>query len=90
MRFQIILGFHEAIGDTIALAVSTPAHLKKLGLLPATTSAKTKSRDAKLPELPAGVSEQDLNYLLSQALEKVNSIIVQRTQHLKLKNLIGL
>jgi hypothetical protein len=64
--------------------------LKKLGLLPATTSAKTKPRDAKLPELPDGVSEQDLNYLLSQALEKVNSIIVQRTQHLKLKNLIGL
>jgi hypothetical protein len=61
-----------------------------LGLLPGTTSAKTKPRDAKLPELPAGVSEQDLNYLLSQALEKVNSIIVQRTQHLKLKNLIGL
>lgn len=27
-------GFHEAIGDTIALSVSTPQHLKKIGLLP--------------------------------------------------------
>ncbi|KAK4008639.1 hypothetical protein OUZ56_013772 [Daphnia magna] len=64
-------GFHEAIGDTIALAVSTPAHLKKLGLLKETTPAKTKPRIDNLPELPPGVSEQDLNYLLSQALEKI-------------------
>jgi hypothetical protein len=69
-------GFHEAIGDTIALAVSTPAHLKKLDLLPAKTTTKTKPRIDNLPELPAGLSEQDLNYLLSQALEKVDSIIV--------------
>lgn len=26
-------GFHEAVGDTIALAVKTPAHLKSIGLL---------------------------------------------------------
>lgn len=26
-------GFHEAVGDTIALSVSTPKHLKKIGLL---------------------------------------------------------
>lgn len=26
-------GFHEAVGDTIALAVNTPAHLKSIGLL---------------------------------------------------------
>ena len=26
-------GFHEAVGDTIALSVSTPAHLRKIGLL---------------------------------------------------------
>jgi peptidyl-dipeptidase A len=26
-------GFHEAVGDTIALSVSTPTHLKKIGLL---------------------------------------------------------
>ena len=27
-------GFHEAVGDTIALSVSTPAHLAKVDLLP--------------------------------------------------------
>lgn len=27
------LAFHEAIGDLIALSVSTPTHLKQLGLL---------------------------------------------------------
>ena len=26
-------GFHEAVGDTLALSVSTPKHLKAVGLL---------------------------------------------------------
>lgn len=26
-------GFHEAVGDTIALSVATPKHLEKIGLL---------------------------------------------------------
>ena len=26
-------GFHEAVGDTLALSVATPKHLKKVGLL---------------------------------------------------------
>ncbi|KAJ1523168.1 hypothetical protein ONE63_001059 [Megalurothrips usitatus] len=49
-------GFHEAVGDTIALSVSTPNHLRKVGLLPA------GSRDDP---------ESELNYLYSMALEKV-------------------
>lgn len=70
---QIIknLGFHEAIGDTIALAVSTPAHLTGLGLLDAPAPSETTPLFPDLPPRPEGVSEQDLNYLLSQALEKV-------------------
>ena len=48
-------GFHEAIGDTIAKSVSTPAHLKSIGLLPNYTYS----------------ANQDLNYLYKQALEKV-------------------
>lgn len=48
-------GFHEAIGDTIALSVSTPEHLVKIGLL------KNYTQD----------NEQDINYLLRQALDKV-------------------
>jgi len=31
--FFDILGFHEAIGDLLALSVSTPGHLQKIGLL---------------------------------------------------------
>lgn len=30
-------GFHEAIGDVMSLSVSTPSHLKKIGLLSSTT-----------------------------------------------------
>ncbi|XP_060637297.2 angiotensin-converting enzyme isoform X1 [Anolis sagrei] len=48
-------GFHEAIGDVMALSVSTPAHLKKIGLLSEVTE------DA----------ESDINYLLKMALEKI-------------------
>lgn len=29
-------GFHEAIGDLVALSVQSTKHLKKIGLLPAT------------------------------------------------------
>lgn len=39
-RFSVVyaacfctVGFHEAIGDTMALSVSTPKHLHKIGLL---------------------------------------------------------
>jgi peptidyl-dipeptidase A len=48
-------GFHEAIGDTIALSVSIPDHLKAVGLLP------DYERD----------HEQDINYLYKQALHKI-------------------
>uniref|UniRef100_A0A8D0GV64 Angiotensin-converting enzyme n=1 Tax=Sphenodon punctatus TaxID=8508 RepID=A0A8D0GV64_SPHPU len=48
-------GFHEAIGDVMSLSVSTPGHLKKIGLLSQVTE------DA----------ESDINYLLKMALEKI-------------------
>lgn len=32
-RNLYVLGFHEAVGDVIALSVSTTKHLRKLGLL---------------------------------------------------------
>ena len=44
-------GFHEAVGDTIALSVSTPAHLNMVGLLP----------DFKPEEQTA---ESEINYLM--------------------------
>uniref|UniRef100_A0A8C9T065 Angiotensin-converting enzyme n=1 Tax=Scleropages formosus TaxID=113540 RepID=A0A8C9T065_SCLFO len=48
-------GFHEAIGDVLSLSVSTPKHLKKIGLL----------------ENLVEDHESDLNYLLKMALEKI-------------------
>ncbi|KAL8175812.1 UNVERIFIED_CONTAM: hypothetical protein K2H54_008788 [Gekko kuhli] len=48
-------GFHEAIGDVMSLSVSTPSHLKKIGLLNEVTE------DA----------DSDINYLLKMALEKI-------------------
>nr|XP_057917210.1 angiotensin-converting enzyme isoform X2 [Doryrhamphus excisus] len=48
-------GFHEAIGDVLSLSVSTPKHLKTIGLLDSVTSD----------------TESDINYLLKMALEKI-------------------
>ena len=48
-------GFHEAIGDVIALSVSTPRHMEKIGLL----------------EKPADDPEVDINHLYSMALDKI-------------------
>ncbi|XP_019379146.1 PREDICTED: angiotensin-converting enzyme isoform X3 [Gavialis gangeticus] len=48
-------GFHEAIGDVMGLSVSTPSHLKKIGLL-----------DQVVQD-----TENDINYLLKMALEKI-------------------
>ncbi|XP_078580935.1 angiotensin-converting enzyme-like [Branchiostoma floridae x Branchiostoma japonicum] len=49
-------GFHEAVGDCLALSVSTPKHLKEIGLI-----------DGVLQE----DDEADINYLMKQALEKI-------------------
>ncbi|GBN75145.1 Angiotensin-converting enzyme [Araneus ventricosus] len=48
-------GFHEAIGDTIALSVATPKHLAALGLI---------------DDLDEDY-ENDINVLMSMALEKI-------------------
>src|SRR5699024_2804376 len=51
-------GFHEAIGDLIALSVSTPEHLSKVGLLDKITDADVA---AKI----------NLTYQLKMALQKI-------------------
>jgi len=33
-------GFHEAVGDVMALSVQTPSHLKKIGLLSNVSNSK--------------------------------------------------
>ncbi|XP_022084569.1 angiotensin-converting enzyme-like isoform X2 [Acanthaster planci] len=48
-------GFHEAVGDTLALSVSTPKHLHAVGLLDEVEDNK----------------EADLNFLMSMALDKI-------------------
>jgi len=47
-------GFHEAIGDSLALAVSTPTHLEKLKLLKSAADSE----------------KAELNFLLTAALER--------------------
>ncbi|KAM6163158.1 angiotensin-converting enzyme-like isoform 2-T2 [Rhynchocyon petersi] len=51
-------GFHEAIGDVLALSVSTPKHLHSLNLLSS----------------EGGGYEHDINFLMKMALEKVTFI----------------
>lgn len=48
-------GFHEAIGETIALSVSSPRHLQTLGLI-------QRSVDD---------TAHDINYLFTQAMDKL-------------------
>ncbi|KAI0233269.1 Angiotensin-converting enzyme [Lamellibrachia satsuma] len=48
-------GFHEAVGDVMALSVSTPQHLYKIGLLDNVTDDR----------------EVDINFLMTQGLSKV-------------------
>ncbi|RXG53110.1 Angiotensin-converting enzyme [Armadillidium vulgare] len=48
-------GFHEAIGDAIALSVATPSHLSKIGLLAG----------------DASTYEDDINFLFTTALDKI-------------------
>jgi peptidyl-dipeptidase A len=54
---SIAAGFHEAVGDTLALSVTTPKHLKEIGLLDEST--------------PIDDYETSINFLLSMALEKI-------------------
>ncbi|XP_006833625.1 PREDICTED: angiotensin-converting enzyme-like isoform X3 [Chrysochloris asiatica] len=48
-------GFHEAIGDVLALSVSTPQHLHKINLLSS----------------EGGGYEHDINFLMKMALDKI-------------------
>ncbi|GBP18254.1 Angiotensin-converting enzyme [Eumeta japonica] len=48
-------GFHEAIGETVALSVSSPRHLQTLGLV-------QRSVDD---------TAHDINYLFTQAMDKL-------------------
>jgi peptidyl-dipeptidase A len=52
-------GFHEAIGDVLALSVATPRHMYKLGFVD----------DENLND------ETTINFLMQKALEKVNAMI---------------
>mmetsp|Transcript_5334 Transcript_5334/g.15935 ORF Transcript_5334/g.15935 Transcript_5334/m.15935 type:complete len:667 (-) Transcript_5334:187-2187(-) len=55
-------GFHEAIGDTIALSSFTDDYLARLGLIDEDTQ-QTQSARAR--------HEEGINYLMSMALEKI-------------------
>ncbi|CAL4058602.1 unnamed protein product [Meganyctiphanes norvegica] len=55
-------GFHEAIGDTIALSVSTPKHLQMI----------EDDLNGVSTSLRADAEKQDINFLMKQALAKVS------------------
>jgi len=60
-------GFHEAVGDTMSLAVNTPVHLQKLGLL------DEQSASGSPHDLGDGttIKRNELNYLMQVGLEKI-------------------
>lgn len=61
-------GFHEAIGDLIALSVSTPKHLENiLGLTRKTSTSSKNTKDTRYTD----EEKQDLNFLMEMALEKI-------------------
>jgi len=60
--------FHEAVGDTIALMVATPEHLKKVGLY---SDDQQSSHSADRTEEYQLATERDINFLMRLALEKL-------------------
>ncbi|KAL8605177.1 hypothetical protein ACOMHN_031118 [Nucella lapillus] len=66
-------GFHEAVGDTIALSVTTPKHLHQIGLLPDLQQDKALNVERCFLSIlpPAFASEMDLNFLMTMALSKI-------------------
>ncbi|KAG0694354.1 Angiotensin-converting enzyme [Chionoecetes opilio] len=58
-------GFHEAIGDLIALSVSTPNHLENV--LHLTPKGPTSVKNTKYTD----EEKRDLNFLMQMALEKI-------------------
>lgn len=60
----IFPGFHEAIGDVIALSVATPKHMAAIGVINATDATP----------------ESTLNYLMQMALEKVQEKLFVRVE----------
>ena len=63
---KLFSGFHEAIGDTMALSVQTPKHLQSVGLL----------------EVVEDSYEADINYLLKSAMERVRALLAQWSTNL--------
>ncbi|KAF4527176.1 hypothetical protein B566_EDAN006101 [Ephemera danica] len=54
-------GFHEAVGDVMSLSVSTPKHLRAIGLLDEANSEEDKEAER----------EATINHLFSTALDKI-------------------
>lgn len=57
--FPFLSAFHDALGDTIALSVSTPKHLQTLGLI----------------QRPVDDTAHDINFLFTLAMDKVHPLL---------------
>lgn len=69
-------GFHEAIGDTIALSVSTPSHLRMIENFLTGSAAEDKdevydSDEAKSTDELTTEEKENINFLMKTALAKV-------------------
>lgn len=63
---SLFLGFHEAIGDTIALSVSTMKHKIRIGLLPNDTNTKATDFDSLFESMLEKVAFFPFAYLMDQ------------------------
>lgn len=66
-------GFHEAIGDVIALSASTPTHLKKVKHIILTNGLFNCTHYFQINLLPdySDTEEDNINALLKMALERI-------------------
>lgn len=78
------VGFHEAIGDTIALSVSTPLHLKRIENYLTNNASNATNEQDLIPydgflknevDSSNNISDykQNINFLMKTALAKVST-----------------
>lgn len=69
----LLLGFHEAIGDTIALSVSTPSHLRNIEKFLNSSRAVAIYEEQESSEEEMTIQEKEnINFLMKTALAKVS------------------
>lgn len=87
MLIYFLSGFHEAIGDTIALSVSTPSHLRMIeNMLNNGTEEYDTYEDHEVQSIKDETLEyqQNINFLMKTALAKVRKNLLN-PEHYRMK-----